>query len=191
MAIKVKVHDKPSQVVVNVKNDKSQVKTMTGCDVNTKRLDLKIDKEIEDRKEADAYLQEEIEDIIEHEGAQAIQISDVDVESGSIDISLLNTKGETISTGTLTYDMLRPYLGELAPSDIYQGKVWLASSETSNTQDINSQTLQTLFNNHIREFIVESNSDSQVIVESSQTQQQEEIIIPQTNNGHEYIVEHI
>ena len=191
MPIKVKIHDKQSQVPITICNDKSQVKASSGCDISERRLDLKINQEIKDREEADAYLQEQIDEITIQEGAKAIQVRGI--RDGSIDISLLDAQGQTLSTGTLEESMLRPYLGDIAPSDIYQGKVWLDSIETqeaSNSQSINSQFLQTLFNNHLQEFIVESSNESQIIIESTQSQQQEEeFVIHQASNENEYIVE--
>ena len=88
MPIKLKLHDSTSQV---------EASGNSGT-ISDKRLELLIEKEIENRIAGDEYLQEEIDEIIEG-GAWYLLIDEK--ENGSIDISLLNKDERVLCTKTI------------------------------------------------------------------------------------------
>lgn len=63
MAIKVKIHDNDSQIKVKPIDNTDEIKLKSDCGLKERVLDAKINKEIEDRENADAILQEEIDEI--------------------------------------------------------------------------------------------------------------------------------
>lgn len=130
MPVKVKVYEDSYPIPVKIHDGKSQVKTNTGCIVNDKLLNLRIDKEIEAREEADDNLQQQIDAIVSQEGAKFIRISEQ--QTGDINIDLLNSSHTSISTGILEYDMLRPYIGDSSPADVFTGKIWFDDTEINN-----------------------------------------------------------
>ena len=189
---KVKIHDSDSQVNAQIVSDKSQVEATSGCAISNKRLDLKIDKEIEDRKDADANLQEQIDDIVTKEGAKGIYVHDVDITTGSIDISLLNSNGQIISTDTIVNEALRP---QFEPGIGYDGKVYIEKDdEYISTKTLNttrgmlrslSKTTQNTNDSQDDEWkLIPSNDDNWKLIpyENTQNNEDEWHLIPSTNS---------
>lgn len=88
MPIPMKIHD-----------NTSEVKVKTSCNIDKKYLESLINAETKERILADETLQREIEEIIAG-GASSLNI--IEYEDGSIIIELLNSKGEILSSQSIT-----------------------------------------------------------------------------------------
>jgi hypothetical protein len=76
-----------------------EVKSLSTSESLDKAVNARLNKEVDERKAADAFLQEEIDDIISGGSAN---ISIIQKDDGSIDICLKNKAGEIISYDTIT-----------------------------------------------------------------------------------------